>query len=192
MRAFVFTILTATAVAMGPGTAAVAGKPNVTVVLTDDQGYGDLSCHGNPVLKTPNLDKLHSQSIRFTDFHVTTQTAIWKGEKANGEGGLHVETAGTYRFALRRYPKEAGFPMAGSYPETQREFRRFAKYRALPVAQARLKIGTSDLTIVVKPTDTSANFNLELPAGDVAMKTGLLDAWGEALGGAYYVDVEHL
>lgn len=45
-------------------------KPNVLVILTDDQGYGDLSCHGNPVLKTPALDKLHSQSVRFTDFHV--------------------------------------------------------------------------------------------------------------------------
>ncbi len=45
-------------------------KPNVILIMTDDQGYGDLSCHGNPVLKTPNLDRLHSQSTRFTDFHV--------------------------------------------------------------------------------------------------------------------------
>jgi len=44
-------------------------KPNVIVVLTDDQGYGDLSCHGNPVLKTPNLDRLHEESVRLTDFH---------------------------------------------------------------------------------------------------------------------------
>ncbi len=48
-----------------------AKHPNVIIVLTDDQGYGDLSCHGNPILKTPNLDKLHSESIRFTDFHVS-------------------------------------------------------------------------------------------------------------------------
>jgi hypothetical protein len=32
--------------------------PNVIIVFTDDQGYGDLSCHGNPILKTPNIDKL--------------------------------------------------------------------------------------------------------------------------------------
>ena len=31
-------------------------KPNVIIVMTDDQGYGDLSCHGNPILKTPNLE----------------------------------------------------------------------------------------------------------------------------------------
>ena len=39
--------------------------------MTDDQGYGALACHGNPVLKTPNLDKLHGESLRFTDFNVS-------------------------------------------------------------------------------------------------------------------------
>ena len=34
-------------------------RPNVLIILTDDQGYGDFSCHGNPVLKTPNIDRLH-------------------------------------------------------------------------------------------------------------------------------------
>ena len=36
-------------------------KPNVILVMTDDQGYGDLGCHGNPILKTPELDKLLSR-----------------------------------------------------------------------------------------------------------------------------------
>jgi hypothetical protein len=34
-------------------------KPNVIIILTDDQGYGDFSCHGNPVLTTSGLDKLY-------------------------------------------------------------------------------------------------------------------------------------
>lgn len=46
-----------------------APQPNVILVLTDDQGYGDLSCHGNPVLKTPCLDELHAQGVRLTDCH---------------------------------------------------------------------------------------------------------------------------
>jgi hypothetical protein len=48
-----------------------AKQPNVILIMTDDQGYGDLGCHGNPILKTPNLDKLYSESVRFTDFHVS-------------------------------------------------------------------------------------------------------------------------
>ncbi|HID07217.1 MAG TPA: N-acetylgalactosamine 6-sulfate sulfatase, partial [Armatimonadetes bacterium] len=39
-------------------------------MITDDQGYGDLGCHGNPVIQTPNLDWLHAHSTRLTNFHV--------------------------------------------------------------------------------------------------------------------------
>jgi arylsulfatase A-like enzyme len=48
-----------------------AHRPNVILIMTDDQGYGDLGCHGNPILKTPHLDRLHDEAIRFTDFHVS-------------------------------------------------------------------------------------------------------------------------
>lgn len=47
-----------------------AEKPNVVLVITDDQGYGDLSCHGNPTLKTPNIDELFREAVRLTDYHV--------------------------------------------------------------------------------------------------------------------------
>ncbi|WP_020474019.1 arylsulfatase [Zavarzinella formosa] len=46
-------------------------KPNVLVVITDDQGYGDLGFHGNPVLKTPNLDAFAKRSVRFNRFYVS-------------------------------------------------------------------------------------------------------------------------
>jgi arylsulfatase len=48
-----------------------ASQPNIVFILTDDQGYGDLSCHGHPLLKTPNIDRLHAESVRFTDFQVS-------------------------------------------------------------------------------------------------------------------------
>ena len=54
-------------------------QPNVILIVTDDQGYGDLSCHGNPVLETPHMDKLHSESVRFTDFHVDPTCAPSRG-----------------------------------------------------------------------------------------------------------------
>ena len=52
-----------------------AERPNVILILTDDQGYGDMSCHGNTVLKTPHIDRLHEQSVRLTDFHVDPMCA---------------------------------------------------------------------------------------------------------------------
>ncbi len=63
---------------------ASAAKPNVILIVTDDQGYGDLSVHGNPVLKTPKLDALHAESIRFTDFHVAPMCTPTRGELMTG------------------------------------------------------------------------------------------------------------
>ena len=51
--------------------AAAPGRPNVLIVITDDQGYGDLGCHGNPVLKTPNLDAFARESVQLTHFYVS-------------------------------------------------------------------------------------------------------------------------
>ena len=65
--------------------ASLAGAPpNIVVVLTDDQGYGDIGAHGNPVLKTPHLDRLRAESRRFLDFHVSptcapTRSALMTG-----------------------------------------------------------------------------------------------------------------
>ncbi len=42
------------------GFARAAARPNVLIVLTDDQGYGDLSSHGNPHVRTPELDRLRA------------------------------------------------------------------------------------------------------------------------------------
>lgn len=55
-------------------------RPNVVLIITDDQGYGDLGCHGNPVLKTPHIDRLHGESVRFTQFNVSpvcSPTRAW-------------------------------------------------------------------------------------------------------------------
>jgi arylsulfatase A len=49
-------------------------KPNVIVILTDDLGYGDLSCYGATKINTPNIDKLTKQGIRFTNAHSTSAT----------------------------------------------------------------------------------------------------------------------
>ena len=72
-----------------------AERPNIIFILTDDQGYGDLSAHGNPILKTPNLDKLRSESVRFTDFQVSptcspTRSALLTGRHEFKNGVTHT------------------------------------------------------------------------------------------------------
>ncbi|MCT4586820.1 MAG: sulfatase [Carboxylicivirga sp.] len=47
-------------------------KPNVIIIFTDDQGYQDLGCYGSPLIKTPNIDQMASEGIRFTDFYVAS------------------------------------------------------------------------------------------------------------------------
>jgi arylsulfatase A-like enzyme len=71
------------------------GPPNVVIVLTDDQGYGDMACHGNPWIKTPTLDNLHAQSVRFTNFHsgttcAPTRASLLTGQYSNKVGVWHT------------------------------------------------------------------------------------------------------
>ncbi|MBE2282874.1 MAG: sulfatase [Prosthecobacter sp.] len=49
--------------------AAAASKPNIIILFADDLGYGDLGCYGSPVIRTPNLDRMAAEGLRFTDFY---------------------------------------------------------------------------------------------------------------------------
>ena len=53
----------------GPGRA-----PNIIVILADDLGYGDVGCYGATAVKTPNVDRLAAEGLRFTDAHSTSST----------------------------------------------------------------------------------------------------------------------
>ena len=50
----------------------LASRPNFIIILADDLGYGDLGCYGNKSIRTPNLDRMAEQGIRFTDFYVAS------------------------------------------------------------------------------------------------------------------------
>ena len=70
-------------------------KPNVILMITDDQGYGPIGKHGNPWIKTPNLDKLHGQSTRFERFLVSptcspTRAALMSGRHPMKNGITHT------------------------------------------------------------------------------------------------------
>ncbi len=54
--------------------AAPTARPNIVLILADDLGFGDLGCYGATRIKTPNIDRLAAQSLRFTDAHATSAT----------------------------------------------------------------------------------------------------------------------
>src|SRR4029079_15015759 len=56
--------------ALGPASLFAADAPNVLIVITDDQGFGDLGAHGNPVIHTPKLDAFTKESVRLKNFYV--------------------------------------------------------------------------------------------------------------------------
>ena len=70
-------------------------KPNIILIITDDQGYGDLGFHGNPSVKTPHLDALAAESVRLTNFHVSptcapTRCALMTGRHEFRSGVTHT------------------------------------------------------------------------------------------------------
>ena len=70
-------------------------QPNIIFILTDDQGYGDIAALGNPVVRTPHLDKLHAQSVCFTDYHASptcapTRTSLMTGRHEFKSGVTHT------------------------------------------------------------------------------------------------------
>ena len=74
-----------------------AERPNVIILLTDDQDYGDLSCQGNPWLQTPEYDRLHDESVCFTDFHLDSMCAPTRAALMTGRYSARTGVWSTLR-----------------------------------------------------------------------------------------------
>lgn len=99
--------LTATGCSNQKAKTAEPKQPNVIVILADDLGYGDVSAHGQTILKTPNMDRLAKGGVMFTDGHCTSATSTpsryglltgsypWKNPRAKilaGDAPLLIST----------------------------------------------------------------------------------------------------
>ena len=88
-----------------------ADKPNIVVIMADDLGYGDLQCYGHPRVKTPNIDQLARDGVRFTQHYANgpecspTRTAFLTGKYQQFAGGLECAigtgNVGRYDDAIR-------------------------------------------------------------------------------------------
>jgi arylsulfatase A-like enzyme len=90
-----FGVAVGAAIAAPAVAAEPAARPNVILILVDDQGYGDMSCNGNPILKTPNIDRIHDEGVRFSDFHVSptcspTRCSLMTGRHEFKSGVTHT------------------------------------------------------------------------------------------------------
>jgi arylsulfatase A-like enzyme len=77
-----------------------APKPNIIVILTDDLAYGDLGCYGAKAIKTPNLDRMAREGVRFTDFYCSSP--LCSPSRAGLLTGRYPQRAGIF------FPLQAG------------------------------------------------------------------------------------
>jgi len=93
-------------------------QPNILFILADDTGYGDLSATGNPIIKTPNLDRLYNEGVRLTDFHVSptcspTRSGLMTGRHEFKNGVTHTilerERLTTDAVTIAQVLKSAGY-----------------------------------------------------------------------------------
>src|SRR4051794_39889247 len=93
-RRFCLTVLVVLAPAAQTAIAQTHRLPNVVFIFTDDQGYTDLGCYGAKGFRTPNLDRMAAEGVRFTDFYVAqavcsaSRTALLTGCYPNRLGIL--------------------------------------------------------------------------------------------------------
>jgi arylsulfatase A-like enzyme len=83
-----------------------ARRPNVVLILTDDQGYGDFHCHGNDSIRTPNLDRLHDESVRFTQCYVSPVCSPTRSSLMTGRYNYRTGIVDTFQGRSMMYPDE--------------------------------------------------------------------------------------
>ena len=119
-----FGLLLATSVCLSTGVTnpqllvtAPRTPPNIVLIVSDDQGWGDLSLHGNPNLHTPNIDQLAAEGVAFERFYVSPVCSPTRAELLTGRyasrGGVYATSAGGERLDLDETTLAESFQQAG-------------------------------------------------------------------------------
>ncbi len=92
-------------------------KPNIVIILADDQGWGDLSLNGNPLVKSPNIDKLANQGVVLNHFYVNSVCSPTRAEVLTGRyhvrGGVYSTSEGGERLDVEENTIAEAFQAAG-------------------------------------------------------------------------------
>ncbi len=87
-------------------------KPNIVLIMADDQGYGDLRCYGNKTIKTPNIDGLANVGMRFTDFH--SNCPVCSPTRAALLTGQYQQRSGIEGVVYAKHMRDRGLPLAST------------------------------------------------------------------------------
>src|SRR5262245_61042134 len=117
MWRMLLALVTAPLICGGAGESNAPSRPNIILILTDDQGYADLSWTGNPIIHTPRIDQLAKQSLRFTNFHVSptcapTRCSLMTGRHEFRSGVTHTIQE-RERMSLKAYTLPQALKAAG-------------------------------------------------------------------------------
>lgn len=101
----------ALAFAIGPSAAeksrSLRGRqPNIVLIITDDQGYGDLGVHGNPKLDTPNIDRLAREGVQFQSFYVSPVCSPTRASLLTGRYNYRTGVVDTFLGRSLMHPDE--------------------------------------------------------------------------------------
>src|SRR5262249_21534581 len=107
MRTWILTVLALVTFVVAGHPARSAERPNVIVMMTDDQRFDAMSCAGNKILKTPNMDRIAAEGMRFRNMFVTN--SLCAPSRATLMTGQYSHTHGVIDNKDRKINKESPF-----------------------------------------------------------------------------------
>ena len=128
-----------------PVFAAESKRPNIVLIVSDDHGLDAAGCYGNPVIKTPNLDRLAAEGTRFTNAFCTS---------ASCSASRSVILTGLYNHANGQYGHQHGY----------NNFHTFTNVKSLPVLLAEAGYRTGRIGKYHVAPEMVYKFNTALPA----------------------------
>jgi hypothetical protein len=128
-------------------------------------------------------------ACEWLDVFVDQRRQIRRSEAKNGVWHLLVDQPGTYTFELRRWPREANVPLRAGLSPTTVTDGSYVAGKALPIAGARIRIGTFTDKAAAERSASAFTFRTQLAAGPIELQTWMLDDAGDELCGAYDVYV---
>src|SRR6476661_6413584 len=99
-------LLAAIAVAFLAAADRAVARPNVILIMTDDQGYGDLGVHGNPIVRTPNIDAMSKKSAVLPNFYVSPVCTPTRASLMTGRYNYRTRAIDTFRGRAMMDPSE--------------------------------------------------------------------------------------